>query len=83
VGYASKTEQSAGQLSTAQLTLAAPRAENYRFYPYAVHKFCMQFCATKARKITGVVAYISTLSTALIINTSRKIKENYLLRTGG
>lgn len=83
VAIGEKAGYSQPELSTAFHTTLATHAENHRFYPYTVHKFCIQFCATKICKITEVKHKLSTLSTALIIGTSRSNKENYLLGTGG
>jgi hypothetical protein len=68
------TDQTVGTMST---------AHNPRVYPARVHKFLMQFCATKVHKITEVTDKISTLSTALIIETKWVYKEKELLGTGG
>jgi hypothetical protein len=77
------TDLMSGMLSTQPRGSTTGRWTIHSVTPTTLHKFVIQFCTLKIRKITSVARSFSPLSTALIIESTWVKKENLLIGHGG
>ena len=83
VGGCRKSVSTRANLSTQYIVGPITRWKKWTVTLLSVHNFCIQLCTPKLLHITGVVCKFSPLSTALIMNTKWKTKENLLIGSGG
>jgi len=83
VGGCSKSVGIRADLSTQYVVSSITRWKKWAIIQLSVHNFCIQLCTPKLPYITEVMGEFSPLSTALIMNTKWKTKENLLIGSGG